>query len=78
LEDKCQQVLETNKLKLEIHLKQVRDYMIELKNEILDDDERFEDDIKEGRVQEMIRNKHDKDELVLFHKQKVKLRAIEE
>ena len=65
-------------LKLEIHLKQVRDYMIELKNEILDDDERFEDDIKEGRVQEMIRNKHDKDELVLFHKQKVKLRAIEE
>lgn len=78
MEDKCQQVLETNKLKLEIHLKQVRDYMIELKNEILDDDERFEDDIKEGRVQEMIRNKHDKDELVLFHKQKVKLRAIEE
>jgi hypothetical protein len=52
--------------------------MIELKNEILHDDERFEDDIKEGRVQEMIRNKHDKDELVLFHKQKVKLRAIEE
>ena len=32
--------------------------MIELKKEILSDDERFEDDIKQAKVQEMVRNKH--------------------
>jgi hypothetical protein len=32
--------------------------MIELKKEILADDDRFEDDIKEAKVQEMVKSKH--------------------
>ena len=41
--------------------------MKELKKEILNDDERFEDDVKKGKVNEMIRNKHG-EQLVMFHK----------
>ena len=55
----------------------VKDYMVQLKQEIIQDDERFEDDIKEAKVQEMVRNKHKK-QLVMFHKQRVKMEAIEE
>jgi len=29
-----------------------------LQDDIIADDERFEDDVKEGKVQEMIKNKH--------------------
>jgi hypothetical protein len=32
--------------------------MIELKQDIIADDERFEDDIKEAKVQEMVKNKN--------------------
>jgi hypothetical protein len=32
--------------------------MIELKKDIIADDERFEDDIKEAKVQEMVKNKN--------------------
>ena len=70
--------MDQNKAKLEAHLSTVKNYMTELKDEILADDERFEDEVKEGKVQEMIRNKHNQQQLVLFHKQKVKLQAIEE
>lgn len=51
--------------------------MIKLRNEILADDDRFEDDIKEAKVQEMVKNKHN-NQLVMFHKQRVKMEAIEE
>ena len=55
----------------------VKDFMIVLKKEIIADDERFEDDIKEAKVHEMVRNKHN-NQLVMFHKQRVKMEAIEE
>ena len=45
----------------------VKDYMTKLKKDIILDDERFEDDIKEAKVQEMVKNKH-KGQLVMFHK----------
>ena len=51
--------------------------MIELKNEIRADDERFEDEIKEAKVQEMVTRKHN-NQLKKFHKQRVKEEAVEE
>mmetsp|Transcript_29870 Transcript_29870/g.45654 ORF Transcript_29870/g.45654 Transcript_29870/m.45654 type:complete len:112 (+) Transcript_29870:1803-2138(+) len=55
----------------------LKDFMVELKQEIIADDDRFEDDIKEARVQEMVKNKH-KNQLVMFHKQRLKMEAIED
>ena len=43
---------------MEAILKAVKDMMAKLKKEIQEDDERFEDDIKEAKVQEMVKNKH--------------------
>jgi len=51
--------------------------MKDLKKEVIADDERFEDDVKKGKVEEMIRNKHG-EQLVMFHKQRMKMLAIEE
>ena len=39
--------------------------MIELKNEILADDERIEDSIKEAKVAEILKNKHLKNQPVV-------------
>jgi predicted GIY-YIG superfamily endonuclease len=58
LEDKCKTVLDQNRQALEGLLTAVKDFMIELKKEILADDDRFEDDIKEAKVQEMVKSKH--------------------
>ena len=77
LEDKCKVVLETNRRKMEGLLTAVKDFMIELKQDILADDERFEDDINEAKVQEMVKNKRN-NLLVMFHKQRVKMEAIDE
>ena len=77
LADKCKTVLDQNRQAMEGLLTAVKEQMIQLKQEILADDERFEDDIKEARVQEMVRNKHGK-QLVMFHKQRVKMEAVEE
>jgi|TARA_B110000285_G_C15023011_1_gene562626 predicted GIY-YIG superfamily endonuclease len=77
LEDKCKTVLDHNRLALEALLTAVKEFMIELKKEILADDDRFEDDIKEAKVQEMVKSKHN-NQLVMFHKQRVKMEAIEE
>ena len=52
--------------------------MQELRQGILADDERFEDDVKEARVQEMVRNKRHGEPLVQFHRQRVKMQALEE
>ena len=51
--------------------------MIELKKEIRADDERFENEIKEAKVQEMVTRKHN-NQLVMFHQQRVKMEAVEE
>ena len=51
--------------------------MIRLKKDIIADDERFEDEIKESRVKEMVSGKH-KNNLVMFHKQRVRMEAVEE
>ena len=51
-------------------LTEVKAQMKQLKKEIVADDDRFEDDVKEGKVQEMIRNKHG-EQLVMFHKQRM-------
>jgi hypothetical protein len=51
--------------------------MIQLKKEIIADDERFENEIKESKVQEMIKNKN-KNNIVMFSKQRVRLEATEE
>jgi len=55
----------------------VKDFMIRLKKDILADDERFEDEIKESKVKEMVSGKH-KNNLVMFHKQRVRMEAVEE
>mgnify|MGYP006109860795 CR=1 FL=1 len=67
LEAKCEQVLDQNRAAMEAILIAVKDYMTKLKKDIILDDERFEDDIKEAKVQEMVKNKH-KGQLVMFHK----------
>ena len=77
LEEKCAAVLEQNRAAMEARLGAVKGLMVALKNEICADDERFEDEIKDAKVQEMVTQKHDK-QLVLFHKQRVKLEAVEE
>lgn len=77
LEEKCKTVLDQNRQAMEGLLTAVKDHMIQLKREIAADDERFEDDIKEAKVQEMVRNKHS-NQLVMFHKQRVKMEAVEE
>ena len=56
---------------------QVKTVMIQLKNEIKADDDRFEDEIKEAKVQEMIQRKNN-NQLVMFHKQRVKMEAVAE
>lgn len=58
MEEKCKSVLDVNRQTMEGLLTQVKDYMIELKEDIIADDERFEDDIKEAKVQEMVKNKN--------------------
>ncbi len=50
---------------MEAILTKVKDIMIELKNEILADDERFEDQIKEAKVAEILKNKHTKNQPVV-------------
>jgi hypothetical protein len=75
LEAKCEQVLDQNRAAMEAILIAVKDYMTKLKKDIILDDERFEDDIKEAKVQEMVKNKH-KGQLVMFHKQRVKMEAV--
>ena len=60
-------MLDQNRQAMEGLLTAVKDHMIQLKREIAADDERFEDDIKEAKVQEMVRNKH-ANQLVMFHK----------
>lgn len=77
LEDRCKTVLDQNRQALEGMLTEVKAHMEALKAEIIADDDRFERDVKEGRVQEMVRNKHG-EQLVMFHKQRVKMLAIEE
>jgi len=77
LEEKCAAVLEQNRAAMEALLGSVKGFMIELKNEICADDERFEDEIKDAKVQEMVTQKHN-NQLVMFHKQRVKMEAIEE
>jgi hypothetical protein len=76
-EDRCETVLTENIKSLLNQATEVKTRMKELKKEILDDDERFEDDVKRGKVNEMIRNKHG-EQLVMFHKQRMKQLAIEE
>ena len=76
LQEKCKSVLETNRENMEELLVTVKDFMIQLKKEIIADDERFENEIKESKVQEMVRNKHKN--LVMFNKQRVRMEAVEE
>ena len=56
---------------------EVKTTMMQLKKEIKADDERFDDEIKEAKVQEMIQKKNN-NQLVMFHKQRVKMEAISE
>jgi hypothetical protein len=50
---------------MEAILTKVKEIMIELKNEILADDDRFEDSIKEAKVAEILKNKHLKNQPVV-------------
>jgi len=77
LEERCKTVLDENRAELEGKLAEVKAQMQQLKKDIIADDDRFEADVKEGKVQEMIRNKHG-EQLVMFHKQRMKMLAIEE
>ena len=77
LEEKCSTILEENTVKMEAVWVQVKTVMIQLKNEIKADDDRFEDEIKEAKVQEMIQRKNN-NQLVMFHKQRVKMEAVAE
>jgi hypothetical protein len=52
--------------------------MMELKQEILEDDENFEDEIKQAKVKEMIKNKTHAQPLVMFSKQRMKMEAQDE
>ena len=45
-----------NKKTLESHLTAVKDYMTKLKEEIEQDDRRFENDIKNSQEDELLRN----------------------
>lgn len=58
LEEKCKTVIDQNRQFMEAILTKVKEIMIELKNEIHLDDERFEDQIKEAKVTEILKNKH--------------------
>ena len=53
---------------METLLTSVKDHMTNLKEEITDDDERFEDRIKEAKVQEMISQNRHGNQLVMFNK----------
>jgi len=58
-------VIDQNRIFMEAILTKVKEIMIELKNEILADDERFEDSIKEAKVAEILKNKHLKNQPVV-------------
>ena len=77
LEEKCKSVLDQNRQAMEDLLITVKEFMIKLKKDIIKDDERFEDEIKESRVKEMVQGKL-KNNLVMFHKQRVRMEAVEE
>ena len=68
LEEKCKAVLDQNRAQMETLLLSVKDTMTELRKDIIADDERFEHDIKEAKVREMVKNKQAKNQLVMFHK----------
>ena len=65
LEEKCKSVIDQNRIFMEAILTKVKEIMIELKNEILADDDRFEDSIKEAKVAEILKNKHLKNQPVI-------------
>lgn len=77
-EERCRAVLETNKLALTLMVTEIKTQMEDLKRDIIADDERFEDAVKENKVQEMIKSNKNKEELIMFSKQRAKMEALEE
>lgn len=66
LEDKCNEALEWSKKELHKLTQELKQGLINLKQEILDDDLDFESGVKEMRVKAMIKQKKYGEELVMF------------
>lgn len=77
-EERCKIVLDTGKHSLVRMVSELKQIMIDLKREIVRDDERFEDCVKENKVQEMLKaNKH-KEQLIMFSRERAKVKIQDE
>jgi hypothetical protein len=77
-EDRCKSILESNKQALTEMVTGIKGQMESLRRDIVADDERFEDAVKEAKVQEMIKSNKHREQLIMFSKQRSQMKALEE
>jgi|LauGreDrversion4_2_1035121.scaffolds.fasta_scaffold21662_8 hypothetical protein len=72
MEDLCADIVKSSKQSLGKTLKNVTDLVTELKAEIIQDDKRFENAVKERQMMDIIKqsNRGGGEELIVFTKQK--------